>query len=428
MQEFGSGVSAIVVGGGIVGRISALRLQQAGMSVVLVDPDMVPQPASFGNAGHVATEQVRPIANLAFLRSVPRRLFLAGGPLDVGWRHPRIWLPWAIRAVAACFRADAGERALTRLLASALPAWERLVADLERPELLIGNGHLILWHDRVQGEAGARAWRQARTGTARVVPMPDDALDRVASHMSGRPAVGQRVEGTAQVSDVGETMRALAAAFEAAGGRRVQSRAIRLVRRDLQHGVVLSDGSTVWADRMLVAAGVGSGPLLRPLGVTMPLIAERGYHVEWEHGGGYHLPPLVFEGRSVIVTRFGDRLRASSFVEFTAEGAPPDPRKWQRLEAHVRALGLPVASGFSRWMGARPTLPDYLPAIGRLDAPGLVVACGHQHLGLTLAPITAELVVALMTGQEPSVTLAPFSPTRFGFKSFGRTASSRSPS
>jgi D-amino-acid dehydrogenase len=136
----------------------------------------------------------------------------------------------------------------------------------------------------------------------------------------------------------------------------------------------------------------------------------------------------VFEGRSVIVTRFGDRLRASSFVEFTAEGAPPDPRKWQRLEAHVRALGLPVASGFSRWMGARPTLPDYLPAIGRLDAPGLVVACGHQHLGLTLAPITAELVVALMTGQEPSLTLAPFSPTRFGFKSIGRTASPRSPS
>ncbi|MGI4747481.1 MAG: NAD(P)/FAD-dependent oxidoreductase [Janthinobacterium lividum] len=421
-------MSAIVIGGGIVGRISALRMQQAGMNVVLIDPDAVPQPASFGNAGHVATEQVRPITNLAFLRSVPRRLFLAGGPLDVGWRRPRIWLPWAIQAVAACFRADAGERALTTLLAKALPAWQRLVTDLGCPGLLVGNGHLILWHDRVKGEAGARAWRQARTGTARVVPMPDDALDRVAQHMAARPAVGLRIEGTAQVSDVGETMRVLAEAFEAAGGRRMRSRAIRLVRKNRQHGVVLSDGSTVWADRMLVAAGVGSGRLLRTLGVTMPLIAERGYHVEWQHGGGYDLPPLVFEGRSVIVTRFGDRLRASSFVEFTAEGAPPDPRKWQRLEAHVRALGLPVASAFSRWMGARPTLPDYLPAIGSLDASGLVVACGHQHLGLTLAPITAELVVALMTGQEPSVTLAPFSPTRFGFTSFGRTAPASSSS
>lgn len=428
MQEFGSGVSAIVVGGGIVGRVSALRLQQAGMSVVLIDPDVMPQPASFGNAGHVATEQVRPIANLVFLRSVPRRLFLTGGPLDVGWRRPRVWLPWAIRAVAACFRANAGERALTMLLAKALPAWERLVADLGRPDLLIGNGHLILWHDRVKGEAGARAWCQARTGTACVVPMQDDALDRVARQLAARPAVGLGIEGTAQVSDVGEAMRVLAEAFEAAGGRRVRSHASRLVRRERQHGVVLTDGSTVWADRMLVAAGVGSGPLLRSLDVTMPLIAERGYHVEWKHGGAYDLPPLVFEDRSVIVTRFGDRLRASSFVEFTAEGAPPDPRKWQRLEAHVRALGLPVASAFSRWMGARPTLPDYLPAIGGLDAPGLVVACGHHHLGLTLAPITAELVVALMTGQEPSVTLAPFSPTRFGVASFRRTASARSPS
>jgi D-amino-acid dehydrogenase len=42
-----------------------------------------------------------------------------------------------------------------------------------------------------------------------------------------------------------------------------------------------------------------------------------------------------------------------------------DPRKWERLETHIAQLGLPVAGPFARWMGCRPTLPDYLPAIGR---------------------------------------------------------------
>ena len=429
--------SVIVVGGGIVGRASALQLLRSGCDVMLVDPDVpsrpVPSPearsvaglacsgpASFGNAGHVATEQVTPLTNPAFLRSVPRRLFLVGGALDIGWRHWPVWLPWTVRAVAACLRATTGQSALTALLSDALPAWERLAATLGRPELLVRNGHLMVWQDARAGNAGSVAWQRTDTGTARTVRMDAAELERVALQLLVRPQIGLRFEGTGQVRDVAETMAAVAAAFSAAGGRQVRARVVRLVTQGSRTGVVLScpgeaETETLWADKVLVAAGVGSNRLLRGLGVRLPVIAERGYHLEWQHGGGYDLPPLVFEERSLIVTRFGGRLRASSFVEFTTEDAPPDSRKWARIAAHVRALGLPVASPFSRWIGARPTLPDYLPAIGRSDAaPGLFVACGHQHLGLTLAPRTAEIVAALMTGQPPPIAMAPFDPDRFG--------------
>jgi D-amino-acid dehydrogenase len=63
-------------------------------------------------------------------------------------------------------------------------------------------------------------------------------------------------------------------------------------------------------------------------------------------------------------------------------------------------------------MGARPTLPDYLPAIGR-RAPNLLYAFGHQHLGLTLSPITAQIVAALATGAPTPVPVEPFDLTRF---------------
>ena len=116
----------------------------------------------------------------------------------------------------------------------------------------------------------------------------------------------------------------------------------------------------------------------------------------------------------MIVTRYADCVQAASFVELGRVDAPADPRKWERLERHVAELGLPVRGPFTRWMGCRPTLPDYLPAIGRSDkADNLFYAFGHQHLGLTLAPITARLMAAIVTGTEPALSVAPFDIGRF---------------
>jgi D-amino-acid dehydrogenase len=65
-------------------------------------------------------------------------------------------------------------------------------------------------------------------------------------------------------------------------------------------------------------------------------------------------------------------------------------------------------------MGCRPTLPDYLPAIGRSTrADNLYYAFGHQHLGLTLAPITARLVRSMVMGEQTELPLAPFDLQRF---------------
>jgi D-amino-acid dehydrogenase len=170
------------------------------------------------------------------------------------------------------------------------------------------------------------------------------------------------------------------------------------------------------AELVLVAAGVGSKPLMRTAGHRVPLIAERGYHVRsHDFDLPENLPPLVFEDRSMIVSRYRTSAQASSFVEFGSPDAPPDPRKWERLERHIAELGLPIRPPFRRWMGSRPTLPDYLPAIGRsARAPNLFYAFGHQHLGLTLAAITGELVSQLVGWGEPAVDLSSFDVRRFG--------------
>jgi D-amino-acid dehydrogenase len=183
-----------------------------------------------------------------------------------------------------------------------------------------------------------------------------------------------------------------------------------MVERDGR--VTLDNGSTHAAHIAVIAAGAASAELVAPLGLTAPLIAERGYHIEGDPGDWpADLPPLVFEDRSMIVTRFADRLRAASIVEFARIDTPPDAKKWARLRRHVAALGLPLREPVEPWIGARPTLPDYLPAIGRRGA--VAYAFGHQHLGLTLSATTGEALAALLHGETPAVDLTPFDLGRF---------------
>ncbi|WP_083500553.1 FAD-dependent oxidoreductase [Sphingomonas endophytica] len=142
-------------------------------------------------------------------------------------------------------------------------------------------------------------------------------------------------------------------------------------------------------------------------------IGNSGYHIEGDPGDWpADVPPVVFEDRSMIVTRFAHRLRAASIVEFATADMAPDPRKWARLRAHVAALGLSLREPLEPWMGARPTLPDYLPALGRRGA--LAYAFGHQHLGLTLSATSGEALAALLHDAPLPFDLSPFDLARFG--------------
>jgi D-amino-acid dehydrogenase len=180
--------------------------------------------------------------------------------------------------------------------------------------------------------------------------------------------------------------------------------------------VLLSDGDWRTADAIIITGGIGSKGLMEQAGLKVPMISERGYHIQSaDHQWPQGLPPVVFEDRSMIVTGFEHGLRAASFVEFTRAGTAPDPRKWARLRKHVGELGLSFGGqgpeNINEWIGTRPTLPDYLPAIGRVKSVhNLYYAFGHQHLGLTLAPITGEIVADMIrSGEGPK----PFDLARF---------------
>ena len=81
----------------------------------------------------------------------------------------------------------------------------------------------------------------------------------------------------------------------------------------------------------------------------------------------------------------------------------------------MRRLGYQCDNEGPSWMGPRPTLPDYLPGIGRARGEhALFYAVGHQHLGLTLSAVTADLIADLVTGRKPRFDVTAFELSRFG--------------
>jgi len=406
--------TALVVGAGVVGRACALALQRGGWRVTLVDPDSAEMPPSWGNAGHIATEQVEPLASLATLRSAPRRWHTFGGALD--FRQPWRQAGWIARYLRACApaRFEAGRTALRGLLAEALPAWRRLANGIAAPELLQEHGHWLCWESTTGADHGRAAWRAADIGTARCADLPEPRLAELRARLAVPLAGGLAFENTAQIADLPRLAQRLAAAFEQAGGTPCRARVQALRSDGRRVHAVTETGERLDADLVLVSAGVHSRALMASLGLRAPLIAERGYHLQWASHDWPALPPVVFEERSMIVTRFAGGLRAASFVEYADVDAPPDARKWARLRRHVAELGLPVLGEPLPWFGARPTLPDYLPALGRSGRfDNLAYAFGHQHLGLTLAAVSAEQIAALCAGRPGAVALAPFDLDRF---------------
>jgi D-amino-acid dehydrogenase len=124
--------------------------------------------------------------------------------------------------------------------------------------------------------------------------------------------------------------------------------------------------------------------------------------------------PILYADQHLLVTPMSGRVRASSYMEFAPPDAPPDPRKPRRLREKVRSVGYDCPLEGPSWVGPRPVLPDYLPGIGRVPNSNVFYAIGHQHIGLTLAAVTGDLVADLVAGRDPRYGVSAFDLRRFG--------------
>jgi D-amino-acid dehydrogenase len=193
---------------------------------------------------------------------------------------------------------------------------------------------------------------------------------------------------------------------------------VRVERIDRDGGgwAVRADGEVLRTERAVIAAGAQTGAVLAPLGVRLPLEGAKGYSVTDAAPPVRPRRPLYLLESKAGVSPYDGAVRIAGTLELGSRDVEVDARRLHALDhAGAKYLdGWYASVGRKDWAGMRPLLPDGLPAIGPVPGhPGLFAATGHAMLGVTLAPVTAELLAPAVLGQPPSPALAPFAVGRF---------------
>jgi glycine/D-amino acid oxidase-like deaminating enzyme len=409
--------SVTVIGAGIVGVCCALHLQREGLRVQLVEKGEPGKKASFGNSGSFGTASCVPFAMPGVLKKVPKMLFDSTSPLKLRWSHVPSALPWFLRFIAAARPSRVEEIAAARnsLLVHTHAGYAPLIEGADAKQWVKDDGLMMLFESEETFQNAAYALDLRRRHGVHM-----DILDGNEARQM-EPALSQKIVKAVSLPDVNRTIDpwrlcdSLAQDFVRRGGAIINAEVRGFEIGGEGPTKIITDRGPIDVETVVLAAGVWSRPLAKQLGTSVPLEAERGYHVMFA-GQDFGLRrALVSADRNVSLAHMHEGIRATGVAEFAAPDAPADMRIADMIARQAKEL-VPGLKGepASKWMGPRPSHPDSKPVIGRSPLhKNVFFAFGHDHLGLTMAGITGKLVAELATGKPTTVDLAPFRPDRF---------------
>jgi len=408
---------ALVLGAGIVGTSIALHLAKRGLAVALVDRRGPGEETSYGNAGVIEGNTLLPHpfprGLSALLRVALKRATEANYHLSF---LPRV-APWllAYRSQSALTHRMAFAEAMRPLFARALAEHEALIAEAGAGRYLRKTGWLKVYRsDTSFAETAPERELAAKLGLPHQVLDPDgvQALEPALAPVFRR---GIYWSEAGSISNPLAVTKAYAARFAALSGLVLKGDARSLHRNGAQWRIETPEGP-VDAPAAVLALGPWTPDVLGSFGLRLPLAVKRGYHRHFRPRGNAGLTrPVVDADIGYCVAPMEQGLRLTTGAEFAARDAPPTPAQLDRLLPAARALfplGDPVET--APWLGSRPCFADSRPVIGPAPGqPGLWLAYGHAHWGLTLGPATGRLVAELVSGAAPFCDPRPYRADRF---------------
>lgn len=408
-----------VIGGGVVGLCCAFELDRQGAEVVVLERGRIGEGASRGNTGWVCPSFTYPLPAPGIIGEGLRGM-LGGGALVI---HPSLdptFVRWLLGFRRSCSRErwEHGVRALLALNARTLELFDDYAAS--GVEFELHRSGLVLVATTAEGLEGyVTLFRELRAigfsgAIEELGPADACALEPSLAPRAVRGGVHALVDRFVRPESL-------------TGGLadRLGARRVRIEEKVEVRGVAASGGGVVIetadgaveADRAVVAAGASSPPLLRALGIRMPLVGARGYSVTIAGGDTRPRHALYLAEAKVGISSYHDTVRIAGVFELGRSQAALDRGRLRamvsRCEPYFARWRPSAETPVLEWAGLRPMTADGLPLIGRAPAlRNVFVATGHGMLGVTLAPATAAALAPLVLEGRVAPELLPFRPER----------------
>ena len=358
----------IIVGGGLIGLLTARELRASGARVTVIDRGLCGGEASWAGGGILS-------------------------PL-YPWRYPQPvtalaqWGQQAYPYLAEALTEEAG------IDAEWTPSG-MLILAVSAAECVLARRWAEHHQQRIEWPTGAQI--------AALEPALADAESPSSQTALWMPEV-------AQIRSP-RLLRALRVSLIQQGVRVLEGLAVRQMLRDARRVVgVLTDAGAQHAGAVVIAGGAWSAALLKPLGITLPLAPVRGQIILFRASPAL-LTRMVMRDHRYLIPRRDGRILAGSTLEHVGFDPAITPAAATRLQRAALQL-LPELEDFpieQQWSGLRPGTISGVPFIGaHPDVAGLYVCAGHHRNGIVLAPASARLLADLALVRAPIVAAAPY--------------------
>ncbi|WP_138936049.1 NAD(P)/FAD-dependent oxidoreductase [Roseovarius arcticus] len=405
----------VVVGAGICGLSAAIWLRRAGHDVTLIDKDGPGAGASYGNAGLLADWGIVPISGPGIGWTGLKYLMSRDAPLSIQWGElPRL-APWLVQFLrnSTDTRTREISTALSQLLHDSTDQHRALTRGTRAAKWIASSDFGWAYADRAAFDKDAYTWALRRE--AGLVPevIEGPAVQEAEPMLGPATRCLVQLKGSGHITNPGAYMADLATVLTDEGGiyRCAEMRDVTM--RDGRIAEIITDGGTLPCDAAVLAAGIWSEQLARKLGVRVPLVAERGFHLEFKDPTQVPRMPMMMTACKFAINPMAQGLRCAGMVELGGTSPKVSRRPLDLLRRNVSQMFPDLEyTSVEEWMGYRPSTPDSLPMIGPMGASGVFAAFGHQHIGLTGGPKTGRWV-ADMIGGRGNAELEAFSANRF---------------
>lgn len=402
----------IVIGSGIIGLSSAYFLHKEGFRVTVVDENSEADTAgcSYGNAGFIVPSHFVPLAAPGVISQGLKWMMQSDSPFYVKPRLSADLIKWVMHFNTASTKArvDAAAPILRDLNLRSSQLYQSLSKEFD-----FGLEHrglrMMYKTEACKVEELEMAAHAAKLGIE-TQELTSDQVQAQESELKTDVLGAVVYPGDSHLLP-SKLMAGLKSFLVASKVEFLYNH--RVTKLNVEAGRISSISTSkgeLLADEFVLAAGSWSAELAKEIGLNLPLQAGKGYNITINKTDQQVSMPTILCEAKVAVSPMGESLRFGGTMEVAGLNRSVSDKRVSAIKkaavSYFPNLNPTALDKPKPWAGLRPCSPDGIPYIGKTSkAQNLTIACGHAMLGLSLGPVTGELVKDAILGIEPSVNL-----------------------